>query len=125
MRRVLLLLIVLTGCTNYRNRFDCPPSPGVGCKSVSQIEAMILEKNGEEDLFVGLCPHRVYHDHSSTDDPPSTTKEQTQTVPDFSYLKKAKGKLWMNSYQLPGGERIDEHYIYLCPHPADFEGDQK
>jgi len=48
-----LALTLLSGCTDYRNSFDCPPGPGVGCLSVTQIESMVVERDEGEDEFTG------------------------------------------------------------------------
>jgi hypothetical protein len=52
--RIFLLIAttaLLSGCTGYRNHFDCPPGMGVGCKSVTEIEGAIIEQEDQGDLF--------------------------------------------------------------------------
>ena len=46
-----LLLVLLTSCSMYKSHFDCPPGKGVGCKSVSEIEGMIVESETGPDRF--------------------------------------------------------------------------
>jgi hypothetical protein len=50
-----------TSCNAYRSQFDCCPSKGVPCTSVSKIESMIVETQEGSDIFVGLeTPGRSY-----------------------------------------------------------------
>ena len=56
MKKLLFLLpILFCSCSYYKQSFDCPPCMGVGCKSVTEIEAMIIEKpDGQPDDFTGM-----------------------------------------------------------------------
>lgn len=50
---LLFSLLLLTSCQVYRSDFDCAPSRGVPCTSVSEIEKMIIETpEGGPDLFL-------------------------------------------------------------------------
>lgn len=51
----LVLLISLGGCSDYNNAFDCPPKPGMGCQSISEIHGQITEqKKGPDALTISL-----------------------------------------------------------------------
>ena len=42
MRKLLLVMLaVLSGCSNYSGSFACKPSKGVSCTSVSKINSMV------------------------------------------------------------------------------------
>lgn len=65
MKKVILglCLISLSGCSNYSETFDCSPGPGVGCKSLSQVNQMVekghLPYREEEDTsMVATIPDR-------------------------------------------------------------------
>lgn len=47
-----LILPLLCSCSVYKDRFDCPVSVGLKCKSVTQIEGMIREKEEGPDCLV-------------------------------------------------------------------------
>ena len=53
MRHLLVLgaVVLLTSCTTYRRGFDCPPSRGVPCASVTEIESMIVETREGSDFL--------------------------------------------------------------------------
>src|SRR3990167_499866 len=38
---ILLSGSLLSGCTPYAETFDCPASPGVGCRSLSEVNHII------------------------------------------------------------------------------------
>ncbi len=50
---LLCLPLLFTSCAIYRQKFDCPPDPGVPCTSVSDLERMIIETESGPDIFVG------------------------------------------------------------------------
>lgn len=42
MKKILFLLpILVSGCTTYSNKFDCPYGQGLGCASVTKVNRMI------------------------------------------------------------------------------------
>ena len=46
----IITLLTLTACTSYKEGFDCEAVPGVGCKSITQVDRMIDEsKIGAEE----------------------------------------------------------------------------
>lgn len=47
-----LLSLICPSCGIYESSFDCPPGKGVGCAPVNDVLEMIVEKEGEEDLFI-------------------------------------------------------------------------
>lgn len=42
---------VVSACTDYSNAFDCPPKPGMGCKSISDIHGHIVEHERGDDAL--------------------------------------------------------------------------
>lgn len=48
---VLLCLVVFNSCGSYRTYYDCPPANGIGCCSLTEIEAMIEEQYVGPDLL--------------------------------------------------------------------------
>lgn len=52
MKHIILMtsLLLLTACTSYKEGFDCDAIPGVGCRSISEVDKMIDEgKIGADD----------------------------------------------------------------------------
>ncbi len=46
----IITLLSLTACTSYKEGFDCEALPGVGCRSISEVDKMIDEgKLGGEE----------------------------------------------------------------------------
>lgn len=52
MKKVLILFTILglCGCSVYGGKFECDPSQGVGCKSVSTVDKLIND-NALEDVI--------------------------------------------------------------------------
>ena len=48
---ITLIPLFLCSCSIYNRDFDCPPGKGIGCKSVTEIEEMIVETEEGPDLF--------------------------------------------------------------------------
>ncbi|MGL5720271.1 MAG: hypothetical protein ACRCYP_05715 [Alphaproteobacteria bacterium] len=57
---ILLSLLSLVGCSSYQESFDCPPGRGVGCKSVSEVDACVesglLPRGQASSLQVWFAP---------------------------------------------------------------------
>jgi len=50
---VISLTLILSGCSVYKNKFDCPAKKGIGCESVSKVNELINDDELEsftEDL---------------------------------------------------------------------------
>ncbi len=47
-----LLCFACASCGVYQSKWDCPPGEGVRCKPVSEVLGMIVENEGEQDLFI-------------------------------------------------------------------------
>ncbi len=76
----------------YKSQFDCPPSPGIPCTSVTDLESMIVEMHRGPNLIAG-----------------SQTGSWNHLVP---VLQEGQArKVWMAGEEgcQPG------HYIYLTP----------
>ena len=54
MKKTLLCFFALfaCACSMYQSEFDCPACKGIGCKSVSEVMDMIVEREEKRDLFV-------------------------------------------------------------------------
>ncbi len=44
--------LFFSACSMYQSEFDCPACKGIGCKSVSEVMDMIVERDEKRDLFV-------------------------------------------------------------------------
>ena len=38
------VLVALSACSTYKETFDCPPCKGVGCASITQVNARVNQK---------------------------------------------------------------------------------
>jgi len=45
----LALLFLVSGCSIYREGFECPPGRGIGCASTSEVLDMIVEKDSDSN----------------------------------------------------------------------------
>jgi hypothetical protein len=90
----------LTSCQIYQSDFDCPPSIGVPCTSVSDIQKMILETpDGGPDIF--------------SEDFPSEFTSPCERCP--IHNKKgiqAKKRIWVND-TTSENTAVQGHFIYF------------
>ena len=55
-----LLLSIFTSCSMYKRNFDCCPTTGMPCTSVTTLEKMIVESpGGGPETFLGCVPKLV------------------------------------------------------------------
>ena len=103
-RYLLPCLILLTSCKMYSSQFDCPPSEGIPCTSVSEIQKMIIETpEGGPDIFLGKVP-RV----SCTD----CSKKRCKTHSGKSSANSQIKKIWVEGNE-SGYPSVQGHYIYF------------
>ncbi len=117
----ILLVMGLVGCTDYQNNFDCPPSPGMGCQSISEIHDQIIEQSkGEDQMIVpeqeekcpdGKCLSKaglalpavsLYSQRIESD------KDKVLRVPERII------RLWVNGKELDNGDYQGAHYVYIA-----------
>lgn len=105
------LVLLLSSCSIYNSGFDCPPKKGIGCKSVSEIEAMIVEKESGPDLFLG-------EERSSSCN--FCTKQKSSGK--AARPKGAHRRVWIADRATPSGNRSGEHYLYFMDGSFDLWG---
>lgn len=52
MRLLIFLMLFTQSCQVYRSNFDCAPGEGIPCRSVTEIESMIVESCEGPDILV-------------------------------------------------------------------------
>lgn len=122
-----LPIVSLTACTDYSNAFDCPPKPGMGCQSISEIHDHIHEHaKGNDELTVptdandtecatGKCSKgRVSLQKGLTDLAPTTGyligvgSEHVQRIPERVI------RIWVNGRVNEAGDYVAPHYVYVA-----------
>lgn len=88
-------------CQTYRSCFDWCPRCGVPCRSVTEIESMIVETNNGPDIFLG--------------NPRTTPARWVEMVSHCT--KTSNRKVWISESQDNEGIRISGHYVYLQTNP--------
>lgn len=83
-----------TSCQVYRSQFDCAPSYGMPCASVSEIESRIIETDDGPDLF--LRSHFPKHD-----------------LREEPFIDSSMRRLWISPSKDPSGTIIEGHYVYF------------
>lgn len=99
------LLALLSSCTGYKSSFDCPPGKGIGCKSVTQIESMIVENDRGSD-FLG---HVSQRDARSADRCLSCEVEPTQNQPSSDSSK----RVWIHGSVTETGKLVGSHFVIV------------
>ena len=97
MSRIYLLIsiILLSSCSFYKTSFDCPPGVGVKCKSVTEIENMIIEHENGPDEFIGVAHLQ------------KVSLCQKQNTVSEGY------RLWMEGVMTEDGNQVGGHYVYF------------
>ena len=102
-----ITLLSLTACTSYKEGFDCEAVPGVGCRSISEVDKMIDEgKIGAGD----------------TSNKESNPQEESKE--DNKYLSPIRGvRVWIAPYSDDDGTThgAQNLFVPLRPHPEGVE----
>jgi len=123
----ILPILMITACTDYSNAFDCPPKPGMGCQSISEIHEHIEEHaKGNDALKVptdteetecasGKCPNISASQRSRFPElAPSTGylvargSDQLQRIPERVI------RIWVNGRINEVGDYESPHYVYVA-----------
>lgn len=108
-------ILLLGGCSGYQNNFDCLPAPGLGCKSMTQVQAHMTENEGEADeLSVQnpsekCLPIELYK--------VETTSSTCLEMEDGNVLQRIPErvvKIWLNGYINKAGDYEGPRYIYVA-----------
>ena len=101
-----LTCLIFTSCSVYKEDFDCPPSKGVPCTSVTDLEAMIIETEQGPDIFTGQEPQ------ASTS---FCKKEIFCNDPTHKSPRKKAilNKIWIKPHTTDSGNFVQGHYVYL------------
>ena len=120
-----LPIVSLTACTDYSNAFDCPPKPGMGCQSISEIHEQIIEHpKGDDELNVPV----------ETDGTDCTSGKCSKGIvsrglpdlaPTSGYLVAAGSehvhriperviRIWVNGRVNDTGDYVAAHYVYVA-----------
>jgi hypothetical protein len=118
---IVLLSGMLGSCSIYKSDFDCPVGHGVGCKSISEIESMILESKKGPDLFLGM--ESVEESSNCGTCKSSTKSKKSKSVPnslfvteDNKWVVKDPQKIrrvWISPHSLDSGAHVEGHYVYF------------
>ena len=93
------LMALFSSCQAYKTGFDCPPKSGIPCKSVSEIEKMIVETERGPDLLVEReDKYEIIHCNQETK---SLCKDEERK------------RVWMASQTNESGDCVEAHYIYF------------
>jgi hypothetical protein len=106
---IMCLCCLCCSCSHYTGTFDCPPGKGVHCKSVTEIEKMIIETEDKEaDIFI-----------------PGDCKKKNCRRKVASYLKgkETDRKVWVAGSVDSSGNYVEEHYIYFKSEEGNVDGD--
>ena len=130
-----LLPVLVSACSPYKTHFDCPPAKGVGCKSVTEIEGMIVETpKGQEDIF-----NTDESDNKKGSDCTSCRKGKTRSLAKLNPISnfttgdstnqngtfitefgevitktpEVIRRVWITGYTTPSGHYVDGQHVYF------------
>lgn len=120
-------IVSLTACTDYSNAFDCPPKPGMGCQSISEIHEQIVEHpKGDDELTV---PTDTNDTECATGKCFKGKVSRTTGLPDLApasgYLVVAGSdpvqriperviRIWVSGRMNDLGDYVAPHYVYVA-----------
>lgn len=129
MKHILYILpiLMITACTDYSNAFDCPPKPGMGCQSISEIHDQIIEHpKGEDELNVstdaedtecvnGKCPKvSVTRRIGLPELAPSKGYLVNSGIDQVQRISERVIRIWVNGRVNSAGDYEGSHYVYVA-----------
>ena len=110
---LLLTTLLLSGCSSYKSSFDCPAGVGVGCRSVSEVDALV-EKGA-------LTYKSVNHEVGTEFDDLHSTHLQisnyplplSKSGPHIQQPDSQRLKVWIAGYEDQEGTYHDPRIVHL------------
>ena len=100
----IMLAMLAQSCQVYQSNFDCPPKEGIPCRSVTEIEAMIVESQKGPDILIEREPEGP---------------ELIQKLRCANSAPKNLKKIWITERQTECGGKIEGHYVYFVGDDCD------
>jgi hypothetical protein len=123
----ILPILMLAACTDYSNAFDCPPKPGMGCQSISEIHEQIVEHpKGEDELNVstdtdetecvsGKCSKGIASRPNGYPDIAPTSGYLVAAGSDHvRRIPERVIRIWVNGRVNEAGDYVAPHYVYVA-----------
>lgn len=123
----ILPILMLSACTDYSNAFDCPPKPGMGCQSISEIHDHIQEHpRGNDELTVPIdADETECASGKCSKDIASRPKGLPDLAPASGYLVVEGSdpmqriperviRIWVNGRVNETGDYVAPHYVYVA-----------
>ena len=126
MRKFIFLIPIftLTACTDYSSAFDCPPKPGMSCKSISEIHDEIIESSiGDDKLIVveqnstGECEKCSNPTVSERQGLLSRSQNTILVSSGNSLLHRIPervARIWVNGRTNEAGDYQSAHYVFVA-----------
>lgn len=121
-----LPIVSITACTDYSNAFDCPPKPGMGCQSISEIHEQIVEHSkGEDELNVSTDREETDCASGKCSKGSRRATGLIELAPTSGYLVMAGSdpvqriperviRIWVNGRVNEAGDYVAPHYVYVA-----------
>lgn len=123
----ILPILLITACTDYSNAFDCPPKPGMGCQSISEIHDHIQEHpKGNDELTVptdadetecvsGKCSKsKVCRTPGLPDLAPASGYLVVAGSDHVHRIPERVIRIWVNGRVNEAGDYEAPHYVYVA-----------
>lgn len=113
----ILLSFLCSSCSTYQRHYSCPPGIGVTCKSVTEIEGMIEEKESGPDLFL---PEKNVSKRSKKDKGACCLSQLKKGREVFSKEAPLIKRVWLRGHSTEAGHRVDGHYLYFALNDGEW-----
>ena len=122
-----ILSMLMSSCAVYNKHFDCSAPSGIPCRSVTEVESLIVENEEGPDLYEPtlkkgenvFCEELKIRDLTKTKlkskDIISNGVSYFDTERGETILKKPKsiGRIWIHGYTTSDGSYVEGRYIYF------------
>lgn len=124
------IILFLSACSTSRTSLDCKPGKDAGCRSISEVNKMVNNKELEERIK-GEEKAPQESDKKLIARFGMKGKSLVSTINEFSKTKQAKDpvarvpeetmRIWVNSFTDDMGDYIKETYIHTVTKPGHWK----
>jgi hypothetical protein len=118
------MTFICSACGIHKDHFDCPPKPGLGCKSISEVDALVNKVSSYKNKLVGnVDPKTIGIDPIC--DLSSKTCRVSKEFPSYDPIvglhkdNQALSdsiKIWFAPYKDEDGNYFEENFVFTNLH---------
>ncbi|MDP1975939.1 MAG: TraV family lipoprotein [Alphaproteobacteria bacterium] len=128
---VCFVSFLCSACGVHNDHFDCPPKPGLGCKSISEVNALVNKAGSNKDILTGNIDPKTGSIAPICDSSSKVCRVSSEFHPYDPIIGGARNnqalsdsmKIWFAPYKDEDGNYFESNFVFSTLHKTDVVDD--